>query len=683
MSRQSSENVDPYFQLTSKKTVNPFSLGVTVRTNKTVTLGSFPKFSTKNLDEVVRTLKEMSCYDHVMGAMRADQPKGLLYSSTEPQRAGDVLEVLIEQSRRVVTKVLTDAYKKDDGLKEIAKELVAGDKLFGKYELEDPALQHFCLVLVDPESDLLLPTLEQLEDEKVNGNTQVQLSASLQIEARKALHWVALSVIFRQTESFNFLGPNLLQKAVEAVSLYRNTGESGTQLYEALGKSVGGGLNVHRVVQSILKQLCYGCPSNPALTEMATLRRTTLKTRDLRGWLAKCLGAGADVVRQVDTFSVPHPPADEGQAFPKPAIVLTAEGLAKAIGALKSVEEHFPPLQESHETASEGNGEEGGCPSSPQDADKGSGTSAETEEQAPPPLRKFGEYNVLQTSYEGLRDLALEQEQLLDAMLESLDEVVRGYQIQRNLGSILALDAATAQCTKPEREYLTKLIQELHSLDIRRKDDRRQVSWEVLALLYHTLVRKDASQLPLVPSERELNEMAKARNLPQHPSAEAATKAKPDHHQRQKPEQQSKVATPVNKSASTTLKNVQKFNKREKAEQKSEQAPDASSTRGRGNATFWAAMEASLRSAASSRPALVEELKAARATTGKPCSLCPIIKQVAPAYDSSNASNHSGKGCKALSRTLSEFGVEPPSTTKRPSDGRRAESKGKRPKPKK
>ena len=82
--------MDPYFKFTSKKTVNPFAHGVTVRTNKTVTLGSFPKLSTKHLDEVVRTMKETFCYDYVMGAMGTDQPKGLLYSSTEPQRAGEV-----------------------------------------------------------------------------------------------------------------------------------------------------------------------------------------------------------------------------------------------------------------------------------------------------------------------------------------------------------------------------------------------------------------------------------------------------------------------------------------------------------------------------------------------------------------------------------------------------------------
>ena len=114
---KASENVDPYCKFTSRKVDNPFARGVTVRTNKTVSLGNFPKLSTKHLDEVVRALKETFCYDYVMGAMRTDQPKGLLYSSTEPQRADEVLDVLIEQSRRVVSKVLTDAYKKDDGLK--------------------------------------------------------------------------------------------------------------------------------------------------------------------------------------------------------------------------------------------------------------------------------------------------------------------------------------------------------------------------------------------------------------------------------------------------------------------------------------------------------------------------------------------------------------------------------------
>jgi hypothetical protein len=56
-----------------------------------------------------------------------------------------------------------------------------------------------------------------------------------------------LTVIFRQPDPFNFLGPVLAQRAVEAVSMYRDIVGGETLSYGALGKSHrdgGGGLNV-------------------------------------------------------------------------------------------------------------------------------------------------------------------------------------------------------------------------------------------------------------------------------------------------------------------------------------------------------------------------------------------------------------------------------------------------------
>jgi hypothetical protein len=187
---------------------------------------------------------------------------------------------------------------------------------------------------------------------------------------------------------------------------------------------------------------------------------------------------------------------------------------------------------------------------------------------------------------------------------------------------------------------------------------------------------KDASGLPTPPSVRELNELAKARNLPQRmANTDPASKAKAEREQRQqgkKGDQQGKPggqkgSHPIDKSADNALKNIRNFSKQGKNKSKGDK--DAKSK--------WGAIEAKLREEVKAKPKLLEELKKARADEGKPCSLCPIIHRTSTDYNMASAEGHAGKSCKALTRTLVELGVGPPSPAKRVAF-RRPESKEKR-----
>ena len=189
--------------------------GDATETSITISLGSCPKIPPDLVDKLVETLKAAFCYDHVMERMDPGSHRALLYASTEPRRAYEVINHVIELARQTVTKVIESAYKKEEIVGEVVGQLISSDALFGKYEEAGVGPQHAFLALVDPESPTLRPTLEELERDLEQEDTGQRLSAKVQIEARKALHWVVLTVVFRQSEGFNFLGPVLQRRAVE------------------------------------------------------------------------------------------------------------------------------------------------------------------------------------------------------------------------------------------------------------------------------------------------------------------------------------------------------------------------------------------------------------------------------------------------------------------------------------
>ena len=73
-----------------------------------------------------------------MSALVPNAAKGLLFASSEPHRAYEVVRYLIEQAQRIVAIVINEAYKKDDALKDTVQDLVASGKLFGTYENGGP-----------------------------------------------------------------------------------------------------------------------------------------------------------------------------------------------------------------------------------------------------------------------------------------------------------------------------------------------------------------------------------------------------------------------------------------------------------------------------------------------------------------------------------------------------------------
>ena len=113
MSFSIENNADPFSLFTIKNETDEVFLQNKIKT-WTIALGMCPKFTNKHIEELVKTLKTIFHYDHVMSNLAPSAGKGLLFGSSEPHRAYEVLRYLIDQAQRIVAKVINEAYRKDE-----------------------------------------------------------------------------------------------------------------------------------------------------------------------------------------------------------------------------------------------------------------------------------------------------------------------------------------------------------------------------------------------------------------------------------------------------------------------------------------------------------------------------------------------------------------------------------------
>jgi hypothetical protein len=663
----SAENVDPYAAATKRDQAPPFGNGSGLVTTSIVSVGACPGFTDKHVMMVIAFIMTTFCYESVTKNLAENQPKALLFASTDPQRAFEVFYCIVKQAREVVLMVLKEAYKNDSTMKKHVQELISPGKVFGSYRSEvreDEAN----VIFVDPESPLLNPTLDELERQKKGEDVDEKAAANLQIKARKALHWMVLTVLFRQTESFTCLGPALLQKAQEDMTFYRNIQGRTSELYDALGRSQDG-LNVNRVISSITTQLCYGCPAMTDLVDLITQGRAYLppQHRDIPNWMAKMLGLVAPLARiPKPKFAIPAPPNPGRPAeIPAPTVKTELIDLMDRCEELDSVESKFPPIVDDlgavPEAGSDGSGGDRGEGQSGaiQSDDTGTGRS-----NAPPSLANFSDYGYLKEQHNALLLHALELEELNKRLKKRAEGMLHLWQEQRNILSILAFDTIMAQMTKDERVYVTNIVKDVSGLDIRQPRGRNEISWEVLSATYHFLKSRDASQRPTTPSFSCLGGIARARNLPIRVSVTGIS-PKPKDRGNKKSEQQGKAKESSNRGGQSRPEKGAIETLRKVKEAKREQERKGKTPR---ESNKWATMETQLRQAVDADSKLIDSIKTARASTDRPCKLCPIIKEVATTYNDGSAEHHSGKGCLALFRTLTSLGVDPPVTTRKRDD---------------
>ena len=285
-------------------------------------------------------------------------------------------------------------------------------------------------------------------------------------------------------------------------------------------------------------------------------------------------------------------------------------------------------------------------------------------DNAPQNLSNFRDYGYLKEQHNALLLHALEMEDLNKRLKEKAEGMLQLWQEQRNILSILAFDTIMAQMTKDERVYVTNIVKDVSGLDIRQPRGRNEISWEVLSATYHFLNSRDASQRPTTPSFSCLGGIARARNLPIRVSVTGIS-PKPKDRGNKKSEQQGKAKESSNRGGQSRPEKGAIETLRKVKEAKREQERKGKTPR---ESNKWATMETQLRQAVDADSKLIDSIKTARASTDRPCKLCPIIKEVATTYNDGSAEHHSGKGCLALFRTLTSLGVDPPVTTRKRDD---------------